>query len=60
MGVLFMETSALDGSNIDNAMLALTRYTSDVMEPRNSYFRLQRTNGRRGHRNPFYWRRVEP
>ncbi|KAF1747555.1 hypothetical protein GCK72_024020 [Caenorhabditis remanei] len=25
MGVLFMETSALDGSNIDNAMLALTR-----------------------------------
>uniref|UniRef100_A0A8R1HI91 Ras and EF-hand domain-containing protein homolog n=1 Tax=Caenorhabditis japonica TaxID=281687 RepID=A0A8R1HI91_CAEJA len=25
MGVLFMETSALDGSNIDNAMLSLTR-----------------------------------
>ncbi|CAI5454217.1 unnamed protein product [Caenorhabditis angaria] len=25
MGVLFMETSALDGSNIDNTMLALTR-----------------------------------
>ncbi|ETN82549.1 hypothetical protein NECAME_07884 [Necator americanus] len=25
MGVLFMETSALDGSNVDGSMLALTR-----------------------------------